>query len=233
MGTVKAAITTALRKLVVLSEGEEASADMIDAGLVDLKSMIAQWSIEGLMVPYQTKETFTLDSSTASYTWGIGQSAPNFNSVAPTRVDAASFVLGNYQKPLLWADNRVFMQQPTIGNSGEPTYYNYDRQLLPRFVMDCPPYAGAVTILSRKAFTTEFDLTDELAFPPEYDIPIWSNLAILIAPAYDKDITAAVGTIASLTKKNVERYNAQPIPTLRVNVPSGQSRGSSLSLRAS
>ena len=60
MGTVKSLITRSLRALIVLSEGEEATAEMINDGLTTLKDLLNSWSIEGMMVPYSVTETFTL-----------------------------------------------------------------------------------------------------------------------------------------------------------------------------
>ena len=219
MGTVKACIEDALKSLVVLSEGEEATAAMIEDGKRKLLSMISLWSIEGLMVPYQTTETFVLSPTTAAYLWGVGQSAPNFNSLAPTRIDAASFIVDNVQRPLIEGDARQFAQVPLLGNVSQPSLFFYDRQAIPVFRLDCLPYGGSVKIVSRKPFSVAYDLTDELTFPPEYDIPLWSSLAILLAPDYEKTPSQTLAYIAKTSKQTVESFNAQPVPTLRHNVP--------------
>lgn len=231
MGTVKQTITDALREIVVLTEGDEATADMIESAKRTLQGMIALWSIDGLMVPYLKKETFTLYNTTQTYNWAAGQSAPHFNSVSPVRVLAATFVIENYRKPLVPADARMLAQRPVGGLIAQPILFYFDRQLIPTLTFDCVPYGGGVEVLSEKPLDATLELTDTWEFPAYYDLLLRYNLAILLAPAYGKQVSQELAFNGSRTLKTVEKYNAQPVPTMRTSVPTQRRRFMPITLR--
>ena len=54
-----------------------------DSGLEALNNMISSWSAEGLLVPYNTIESFTLAVGKSTYTIGSGG---EFNTVRPLRI---------------------------------------------------------------------------------------------------------------------------------------------------
>lgn len=231
MGTVKTTITDALREIVVLSEGDEATADMIEAAKRTLQGMIALWSIDGLMVPYQKKETFTLYNTTQTYNWASGQSSPHFNSVSPVRIIAATFVIETYRAPLQPADARLLAQRPVSGRIAQPIFYYFDRQTIPTLTFDCVPYGGGVEVVSEKPLDASLELTDTWEFPAHYDLLLRNNLAILLAPGYGKSVTPELAFNAKTQLQTVTRYNAQPIPTLRTAVPSQRRRFMPIVLR--
>lgn len=217
--TVKQLIEDAMREILALAQGEAADADQINDGKQKLIDMLALWSIEGLMVPYIATETFNLANNTSAYTWKPGGA---FNSVSPADVIAASFVLGNLQTPLTRMDPRQWIGIPTLGNVGAPAFYKFENFATgPVFTVDVAPYGGAVTILSRKPFdtSTQFELTDELTFSPEYIQPLRTNLAIEIAPGFEKMAGPDLRLNARNGKRILERYNNQPVPTMRSNLP--------------
>jgi hypothetical protein len=222
MGTVKQLIEDALGELVVLSEGEEASDTQINVGLRYLTNMIAMWSIEGLMVPYQTTETFTLDSSYATYNWATGQSAPHFNSASPVRIKAASFAIGNYQKPLKIVDKAELLRTPIFGNIAEPSLICFDRQTIPTISFDCAPYGGVVKIISEKPLDNTLTLTETLAFPDYCNLPLMYNLAVLLCGQYEIDIDTTLALNARTNKGILERFNMAPVPTLRSPIPNNR-----------
>jgi hypothetical protein len=230
MGTVKQTIEDAMRELNVLTEGDEADADQIAHGLRQLQGMLAQWSISGLMVPYRARETFSLTNGIAAYNWATGQVAPNFNSPSPSMVLSVSYVLGNYQKPLLQVDDRSLLQMPTTGNPSEPNAFFFNKQTIPQLVLDNPAYGGKVVVVSNKALATDYELTDTLEFPDHYQLLLKNNLAVILAPKYGQSVSAELAFNARDSKATIERYNLQAVPSLRVNVPTGR-RYSSLLVR--
>lgn len=231
MGTVKQTITDALREIVVLTEGDEATADMIESAKDTLQSMIALWSIEGLMVPYLTKETFTLDNQTQTYNWASGQSSPHFNSVSPVRINAGTFVIANYRRPLEQVDSRLLAQRPIGGRIAQPIMFYFDRQAIPTVTFDCVPYGGSVEFITEKPLDATLELTDTWTFPAHYDLLLRYNLAILLAPPYGKTITPELAFNGKRTLETVTRYNAQPVPTLKTTVPSQRRRFMPITLR--
>lgn len=230
MGTVKQTITDALRALVVLTEGDEATADQIETGKNYLQDMIAAWSIDGLMVPYQTTETFVLTTGVQSYAWATGQVAPNFNSASPVRVVACTFVIENYRKPLYEGDARLKAQVPLTGNISEPTFFVFNKQLIPLLQFDVAPYGGGVEVVSEKPLDNTLTLTDDMAFPAHYNLLLRYNLAVLLAPEFGQEVGTTLAFNAKEQRNTVQKYNAQAVPTLRHNVP-GHRRFTPITLR--
>lgn len=232
MGTVKQTIEDAMREINVLTEGDEADADMIAHGLRQFKSMLAEWSIAGLMVPYRSRESFALTNGVAAYNWATGQVAPNFNSASPSRILSASYVLSNYQRPLQQVDDRSLLQVPVIGNSREPTMFFFNKQAVPQLILDAPAYGGTISVVSEKLLSTDYELTDQTQFPEHYDLLLKCNLAVILAPKYGQTVSTELAFNARTSKATVERYNLQAVPSLRVKVPTGANRGySSLLVR--
>ena len=59
------------------------STDQDDSGLEALNNMISSWSAEGLLVPYNTIESFALTVGKSTYTIGSGG---EFDTVRPLRI---------------------------------------------------------------------------------------------------------------------------------------------------
>jgi hypothetical protein len=215
MGTVIQAIEDAMRELVVLGEGETATADQINDGKRKLVAMLNQWSVEGMMVPFLTKETFALSSTTASYTWGSGQ---QFNSQAPIEVVAATYLIATTQKPLKALDATAYMRLPLTGIVSEPSGFWYDRQTTPKFYLDVAPYTGSVIVLSKKALDADFELTDQIVLPDEYELAIFTNLAIVLAPGYQRPVSTELAYNAKMSKRVVRRRNVK-VPSMLTDVP--------------
>ncbi len=232
MGTVKQTIEDAMREINVLTEGDEADADMIAHGLRQFKSMLAEWSIAGLMVPYRSRETFALTNGIQSYNWAVGQVAPNFTTASPSRILAASYVLSSYQRPLQQVDDRSLLQVPVLGNPREPSMFFFNKQTIPQLILDAPAYGGAISVVSEKLLSTDYDLTDQTQFPEHYDLLLKCNLAVILAPKYGQTVSTELAFNARTSKATVERYNLQAVPSLRTNVPPpGFRRFSSLLVR--
>jgi hypothetical protein len=68
--TARTLITNALIELGVLADGEVPSAAMLSLGLATLNRMLDAWNTERLLLPVQTRSSYTLTASLASPTIG-------------------------------------------------------------------------------------------------------------------------------------------------------------------
>lgn len=219
MGTVQTLISDALKEISALGQNEEMDAEQVVDGQKMLKSLVDQWSISGLMVPFFTIETFALSNVLSSYTWKSGGA---FNSASPVEVIACSFLIGSTQTPLDRMDVRMWSALPITAVSGAPTMFMFDRQLaFPTLYLDCIPYGGSLKTVSKKAFNSTFVLTDAttVTFPPEYERLLRTHLAIDMSPSYEKPVSAELAFNAKDAMKIVRRHNAKPAPTMRTDVP--------------
>lgn len=227
MRTVKSMIEGALREIVALEEGETASADMIEDGLLIFSELLQSWSDEGLMVPYLVTETLIGDNTKASYIWGPGGDIP---TMAPVDVVAVSFILENGQTPLVRADARLFIGRPWLGIVAMPQYFFYERGLTNYLRFDVAPYGGGFQIVSQKPLDSTLVLTADLEFPESYSRMIRTNLAIEFCPPYQKTASAELVAVAASSKKIVKRKNSGPIPSMTTDLPGTINPSTSLPL---
>ena len=228
MGTIKTLIEDALREIIVLAEGDQASDDQIEDGKRKLISMLKLWAVDGMMVPYITTETFTLNTTRSSNTWLPGG---QWNSTSPVSVIGMSFQLGQYQNPLERMDRRTFLQLPNTGVVGEPRFFMFETSATgPTVYFDRTPYGGAMKVSSLKPFDTSFALTDETEFPDYYDEVLRTHLSIRMCPSNNKSATAELVAIAKESMKVAKRYNSTPVPNMRTSLPT-QHSGSFLPFR--
>lgn len=72
-----------MRSLGVLAQGEQLEAAQVQDGLDALRDLLDAWSLKGVMVPFRTVESFTLNDLQNSYTWGT---AGDFASAPPVEI---------------------------------------------------------------------------------------------------------------------------------------------------
>lgn len=80
--TAKRLIDQAASKIGVKGRGKDLAPDELMDFLVGMKNMLDGWSLEHLMIPYRTRETFAL-SEQQGFTWGTGG---DFDSERPISI---------------------------------------------------------------------------------------------------------------------------------------------------
>lgn len=215
-------------EILVLTEGEEATADMIVDAKEVFAELVASWSYEGLMIPYISRDVLVGDTSKASYTWGPGG---DINTVAPVDVAAVSFQIENGQIPLSRGDDVLFMQRPWLGIVGQPQYFYFEKATTPLLRFDVAPYGGAFLISSWKKLDNTQVLTDTLTFPDQYARMLRTNLAIELCPPYQKSPSDVLVANAVASKRIVKRYNMKPISSMSTDLPGSYIPSASLPLK--
>lgn len=214
-GTAVAAsslIDRAMRLISQISPGVTSTTDEYATGLEALNVMLDSWRNERLMCYALQDETFDLVVGQSSYTVGSGG---DFNTNRPVRIEQAYVVDSSnvsYDVTILTAE-----EYATIGlkNSAAtfPTYLYYapDMQSGHVWVYPVPQAAYEMHCLTwtpMQSFTTK-DTTAYLA--PGWQRAIAYNLALEIAPEFEKQPSPLVMKIATESKAWVKRVNMQPL----------------------
>lgn len=212
MATCRDLITDALRELNVLAAGEVATADEADHGLLTFNRLVDQWQAERLNIYSNTRTTFTIVSGTQEYSVGATGDADVPRPVFPEHVnyqDTAVTPTLEYQLQPLTDDawSRVPMKTLT---SPRPTCY-YWNPTFPLVTLSLWPVPTSTTlqgVIYAPEQVTEFtDLTTLVSLPPGYRRFIVKNLALELAPSYEKPVHPALMEQAMDSKAVVKRAN--------------------------
>ena len=123
MPTALAIITSAMRKVGVLTKNETPDDDEAQDGLEMLNDLLESWSNESMLIVARTTEVFAMTGGTGAYTIGSGAT---FNTVRPIEISAAYTTSGTTDYWLTKIDDETFARitQKAI-KSSIPIYINY------------------------------------------------------------------------------------------------------------
>jgi hypothetical protein len=224
MTTVLTVVTQALVDSGVLDDGEAASAAEAQRVLGLFNQMLALWSIDNVNVYAQQETSFSPDGA-VSYTVGSGA---DVNMTRPARIDRAFWRSSGIDYPIAILD--TFEQWESIEQktqAGEPMYAFY----LPSYATGTlflypQPSTGAVHLVSNVALPTDSALADTLSLPPEYILPIRTNLTLLVAGSYGAPVRPAIAAAAASSLRLLRRNNLRIQPlTMPGAIPVSISRG--------
>lgn len=204
MATARDLIKASLRKIHVLGTGASLSATEADDALSELNDMIASFSVEGAMVFTETKETFSLTGA-VSYQIGSGQT---FNTSVPLFITAAYVTYATHDYPLGEIDEKQYARihdKDEIGAHSEVYYYEYGTT--GTLYLYPVQSGGTVTLYSRKALTGFTSLDTDFVMPEQYKTMLIHNLAVRLAPEYEKEASPTVQRIANTSKRSVQVQN--------------------------
>lgn len=209
MTTALDMITRAMRLIGAIGEGETVTPYDAQTGLDALNSMLDSWSLDELAVYQIQQEQFTLTPSVASYTIGSGGA---FNTVRPVQIrggfyrDASS---NDYPFSVIELNQwNGLTPKNQLGYNIEYLYYSPAYPLGSINLWPVPQEAGTLFIDSLKALQSFANLTTQLSLPPGYKRMIEYNLAVEIAPEFERSVSAEVAKIAQDSKAAVQRINA-------------------------
>ena len=206
MATVRDLATTALKEIGVLAEGQVMTAEEGSDTLAAFNRLVDSWAAERLQIYTVTRTTWTITSGTSTYLVGPAQvvavarpmyiNAINFQdtSVTPTV---------EYQLTLLTDDMYAQLSQKTLTSTyPNAAYYN------PTFTTAAPygtiilwPVPTSTTlqgVLYAPLAIAQFSsLDDTVSLPPGYQRMIVKNLALEMAPTFEKNVSELLAVQAS------------------------------------
>jgi hypothetical protein len=191
MASVRDVVTDALREIGVLAAGEVATADDALGGLEALNRLTDQWAAERLNIYTITRTAFAVAANTRDYNVGLGATV---NVARPIYIDrvaySSSAVSPAMELPLvpLGSAQWAALAQKTL--TGEyPTHYHWE-PTYPAGTLSLwpvPTSALLTAYLYAPQQVAEFaSLDTAIALPPGYRRMIVKNLALELAPSYEK-----------------------------------------------
>ena len=230
MTTARDIVTSALRKIHVAGIGAPLASEEAAQAFDTLNDMMASLSAEGASIYQESLETFSLISGQISYTIGSGL---DFNTTAPLYITAAYIRQSNTDYPLAEYDEKQYsrISRKDLTAAFPDIYYydaNYPTSRL--YLYPAPSASDTITISSRKPLTNFTTLDTVFAFPEQYKAMLIHNLAVWIAPEYEREASRTIERIARSSKKAVMAQNKRNEKKISIisGVPS-RGRGASFS----
>lgn len=212
MATAQTIINRALRLIGAIEAGESPTSDESNDALEALNAMIQSWQTERLFVYALVDTAFTMSAGDSSYT--VGPSG-NFNlTPRPPKLENIYVRDGDIDYPvILVQQDRWFAIADKTSRSNIPELAYYE-PTLPTGTLQVWPVPSSANSLHVVTWTTLNELATlgaTVTLPQGYERALAYNLAIEIAPEYQKVPSAEVHRIAGDAMANIKRANIRPI----------------------
>lgn len=212
--TAQSIIERALRLIGVYSSDSPLTAEDVVTSLVALNSMLGMWSNERLMVYVPTLNQVALTPGKSAYTIGDGG---EIDTTRPTDIDGATYVQsGDISYPLQVLTSQEYNSiefKPLQSTIPQAIWYLKTYPLGQITIYGTPSDGMTLNLWSWKPFTEFAVSTDEVILPPGTAEALAFNLAVSIAPEYEKEATPTVKSRAVMSKKLLKRTNLE-VPVL-------------------
>lgn len=209
MTTARDIVKAALRKIHVLGQGASLSGELADNGFKALNRMIATWSVQGNMIYSEQFETFPLVGGQSTYTLGAGG---DFDTTRVTRISSAYVTQGQTDYIMTRWDKDDYASIPQKDlNGGIPRIFYFDAgfPLSTIRLYHTPGGVSTITLVDETILDQFTDLDTEFSMPPEYEDALIYNLALRMAPEYEREPSRSVRQIAYETKAAVKIQNSK------------------------
>ncbi len=211
--TASTVINRAFR--IVNTTSESPTATETTQCLEVLNAMIDSWRNENLMCWSTQDEALTLVANQQSYSVGNGG---DLNSERPVRIDSAYVIYNSVTFPIdIYTDQQWASIPYKAQTSNFPTVLYYQPLVPLGYLWPYPIVNGTgaeLHIITHVPFA-QFTLSTTTAYlPPGWSEALATNLAIAIAPEYQKNATPDMIQQAKVAKGNIKRINNKtPIAT--------------------
>jgi hypothetical protein len=193
--TVSEIVDDARDLLGISAEEEPLEAVDLNKGVRALNQMLRAWQADGVQTWVLTEGTFALVASDADYVFGTGGS---FTTV-PMEIMDMRITRNGTDLPMHRMGREEYFALPNKTTTGYPTCYYYDRQRNggTLYVWPAPDAtAGTLKFTYRRQIMDAGDGTDTLDIPTEWLECVTSNLAIRLAPRYEKQPSQVLAALA-------------------------------------
>lgn len=208
MATAQTIIDRAMRLIGVVASGESPTAAEGTDGLIALNAMIDSWRNDRLMVYALTDQALTLTAA-ASYTIG-----PTGGLVItrPVKIASAFVRDGDEDYPV------EVIEKPEWDAIGDktttgtyPTKIYYAPTVPDGTLYAYPRTSGTIYLTLWTPISTLAAVGTTVTLPPGYEKALAFNLALELAPEYEREPSAAVVAGAKESKAAIKRINSRPI----------------------
>jgi hypothetical protein len=195
VATARDIITASLQELGVLAAGEVATAAEANDGLALLNRWLDSKAAERLQIYMVTRSTWAIVSGTGSYTVGTGGSV---NIARPVFINEIQFVDTSMDPdlelpltPLTDATYAAIGMKTFTSKYPQAAYYN---PTYPLAMITFWPVPTSTTLLgaiySATAVTQLPTLDTAISMPPGYELMLVKNLAVQLAPSYERQVNS-------------------------------------------
>lgn len=215
--TARQVCTTALRLIGVASSEEPVQADMAQAALESLNSLIDAWSTESLLVYTRPKIPLALVPGQQTYTWGDTTPPCDIAGIPPVRLDLCLLEIGgspvqDWQITVLdQAEYEMSIWLKTMQSTYVEYVYLEDTQPVKRLHVWPVPQDPSTTLqlLPWPAQPQYTHWDAGLDWPNGYLRMMAYNLAVELAPQYMAEASPTVMRIAEESKRALFPINAR------------------------
>lgn len=212
MATVRDLISRSLRLIQAIGQSEVPDTEEANDALDTLNDMLDAWGLSPLMLPFTASAMYSTVPNQKVYSIGAGG---DWNGPRPININYAMLRLNDaLDIPIRLLENQQYGETPMKGIlSPQPTSLYYEAQYPLGFVSLYPVPSEVVGIvLSYSATFAQVTLdtpTDTLA--PGLRKAIRYNLAVELAPEYDKAASASIREIAKSSLAAIKSANLKPL----------------------
>jgi len=211
--TANTIIESAFKLLGVLGVGTNLEASEYADALNVLNDMIDSWNLKSLLVYQVTMNTFPFVNGQQVYTLGPGG---NFDMTRPNNIERASITYGTSGKtleiPLEMIDVEGWQNIPVKQTpSSYPTmmYTDTGFPLNSLYFWPIPSDNCSLILYCWEQMPELTDLTSVVSLPPGYYKALKYNLAVELAPMFDRTPSDVVVKIALMSKSDINDINAE------------------------
>lgn len=216
--TARDLVTAAHLELLAVAAGETLTASDATVGLDALNRLIDQYRAENLTIYTTTRTTWTLVSSTQTYTVGSGGTGPAI--ARPVSLLGCGYIetadTPDSEHALTPFDDAGWaaVTQKAL-TAVLPTNYHYNPTypLATLTLWPAPTSSTLQGVVYAKTALTEFaSLSTAVSLPPGYRRMLVKNLALELAPGLGKTVSRELALAAADSLSVVKRQNVQIPP---------------------
>lgn len=209
VATVRDIVTDVFLKLNVISQGETLSAALAAQGLTMLQDMLDLWQTESLTLYALQPEVFPFDArASGQYTMGDGG---DFDTTRPIRFNYVTIRNSDTDFPCSIIGAQEYSAIPIKTTATALPYQVYPDMAYPLCTLSFFPVpsdsAYSAVLWTPTQLTEPSSLSDEMAFPPGYRLPLKFNLAAFLGPQMALPVTQDIKDFAITTKAQLKRGN--------------------------
>ena len=215
MATYADLIVAALQDLGVLQAGETPTAEDAELARNALNRLLDAWGAEGLMLHATSRTVWTITANDGSYTVGAGADVDTGAGVGrPVTVQHVNIIDTSANpdqeiplRPLTEDAYAAIPQKALTSNWPTHWYYNPTAAFATLILHPTPTATTLQGALYAKTMLSQAALASTVTVPPAYGRMIAKNLAVEVAPAFDRQpsqilMEAAVKSLAVVKRSN-------------------------------
>ncbi len=214
MATALGIIKRSMRLIGALGSGETPTAEEESDGLDALNGLLDSWWNDSLAVYQIAKGTYTWASGQATRTIGSGG---DFDTTRPVRIDSAEQTLNSIDYHIDLISNRQYQGIPDKTTQSTIARYLYSDSGNPLTTLYIWPVPSANMTLNLYTWTQIESFAtggETVVLPPGYRRALEYNLAVDIAPEYQRDGPPLVFGTAANAMRVIRRNNVR-IPNMK------------------